>query len=168
MYTPGKSKKYIRDGVLLFFEDCKHVITLPNLYFGLEEQLLEQGIKVDCSEYKVNTFKGAVQLKPKNVRMFYSNVKDLDLKIYDGLFFDLYGCWNRHMEEALPHIKINSLLVITFMMAREPINVQKVIDIRNREWSYVQLLLTYGFETIKYINYCDSSPMCVFYCVKIK
>lgn len=168
MYTPGKSKRYIRDGVLLFFEECTHVVTLPNLYFGLELQLIIQGIKVDCSEYKVNTFKGALQIKPRDVRMFNSNVKDLDLSIYDGLFFDLFGTWNKDMEVALPRININARLVITFLMAREHLNVQKVIDIKNREKSYVKLLASYGFKTIKYINYCDTTPMCVFYCIKIK
>lgn len=168
MYVPGKSKKYIRDGVLLFFKECKHIVSLPNLYFGLELQLIEQGIKVDCSEYKINTFKGAIQIKPKEVRMFYSNVKDLDLSIYDGLFFDLYGTWNKDMEIALPRINRNAKLVITFLMAREHRKLQKVIDIKNREQSYVNLLASYGFRTIKYVNYCDTTPMCVFYCIKIK
>lgn len=164
MYTPGKSKGYIRDGVFLFFRECKHVITLPNLYFGLESQLLSQGIKVDCSEYRVNTFEGAVQKKPDGITLFHKNVKNIDLSIYDGLFFDLYGTWNKDMAIALPKIKIGAKLVITFLMGREHKNLQKIIDITNREESYVKLLYSYGFKTHKYINYCDTTPMCVFYC----
>lgn len=167
MYTPGKSKEYIREGVFHFFNDRKRVITLPNLYFGLERKLMNQGIEVHCSEYKVNTFKGALQVKPKGIKMFHSDVKDLNLSIYDGLFFDLYGTWNKSMEEALPRINKDAKLVITFLMAREHPRVQRLIDIKNREWSYTQLLLKYGFRTIKYINYCDTTPMCVFYCIKI-
>jgi hypothetical protein len=167
MYTPGKSKEYIRKGVFDFFKDtCKHVITLPNLYFGLEKNLLDIGIKVDCSEYKVNTFKGAIQVKPKGITLFNKNVKNLDLSIYDGLFFDLYGTWNKNMEEALPRIKLNSKLVITFLMARENKHLQKRININKREDSYIKLLNTYGFRVIKYMNYCDTTPMCVFYCIK--
>lgn len=168
MYIPGKSKEYIRNGVFHFFKEgnCKHVITLPNLYFGLEERLMDIGIKVDCSEYRVNTFKGAIQKKPEGITLFHRNVKNLDLSIYDGLFFDLYGTWNRSMEQALPRIKHGSRLVITFLMAREHPRVQKIIDIKNREESYVKLLKHYGFTTIKYINYCDTTPMCVFYCIK--
>jgi hypothetical protein len=167
MYTPGKSKEYIRNDVFHFFKDCKHIITLPNLYFGLEQRLLNEGIKVDCSEYRVNTFKGAIQIKPKGITLFNKNVKDLDLSVYDGLFFDLYGTWNKSMEEALPRINKGAHLVITFLMAREHRNVQKVIDITNREESYIKLLRKFGFITKKFINYCDSTPMCVFYCIKI-
>jgi len=168
MYIPGKSKEYIREGVFHFFKDCTQVITLPNLYFGLERKLMNKGIKVHCSEYKVNTFKGAVQVKPKGIKMFNKNVKDLDLSIYDGLFFDLYGTWNLSMEEALPRINKGARLVITFLMAREHLRVQKIIDITNREESYVKLLRKFGFITTKYINYCDSTPMCVFYCTKVE
>tara|TARA_R110000796_G_scaffold168210_2_gene285106 strand:- start:176 stop:682 length:507 start_codon:yes stop_codon:yes gene_type:complete len=168
MYTPGKSKEYIRDGVFHFFKECKHIITLPNLYFGLEQRFLDEGIKVDCSEYKVNTFKGAVQLKPKDITLFNTNVKYLNLSKYDGLFFDLYGTWNKSMEESLPRINKNARLVITFLMGREHLNLQKIIDIKHREESYVKLLSKYGFKTIKYINYCDTTPMCVFYCIKIR
>ena len=71
------------------------------------------------------------------------------------------------MEEALPRIKLNSKLVITFLMARENKRLQKKINVEKREESYVKLLKQYGFKTIKYINYCDTTPMCVFYCIKI-
>lgn len=168
MYTPGKSKEYIRENVFHFFKDRKHIITLPNLYFGLEQRLLDIGIKVDCSEYKVNTFEGAIQKKPDGIRLFNNNVKDLDLGIYDGLFFDLYGTWNKSMEEALPRININAKLVITFLMAREHKDLQKIIDIKKREESYVKLLYSYGFKTFSHIKYCDTTPMCVFYCIKFK
>lgn len=166
MYTPGKSKEYIRNDVFHFFKDtCKHIITLPNLYFGLEKRFLDIGIKVDCSEYSVNTFKGAVQKKPEGITLFHKNVKDLDLNKYDGLFFDLYGTWNRNMEEALPRIKLGAKLVITFLMSRERWCKDK-IDITKREESYIKLLYKYGFTTYKHINYCDTTPMCVFYCKK--
>lgn len=169
MYTPGKSKEYIRDGVFHFFKDnCDHIITLPNLYFGLEERFLEIGIKVDCSEYRVNTFKGAVQAKPEGITLFHADVKDLNLSVYDGLFFDLYGTWNKSMEIALPRIKVGARLVITFLMARENKILQKKINIKKREQSYINLLREFGFLTRKYVNYCDTTPMCVFYCIKIK
>ena len=61
IYTPGPSKEYIRNSVFLHFKDCSYVLTLPNLYFGLERMLLKDGKKVDCTEYEVNTFKGQQQ-----------------------------------------------------------------------------------------------------------
>lgn len=165
MYTPGKSKEYIREGVFHFFKNCKHVVTLPNLYFGLEKKFLDIGIKVDCSEYRVNTFEGAIQQKPEGITLFHDNVKNLDLNKYDGLFFDLFGPWNKDVEDALPRIKPGAKLVITFLMARERWCKDK-IDITKREQSYIKLLKEYGFSTIKYVNYRDTSPMCVFYCIK--
>lgn len=167
VYTPGESKEHIRNYAFNFFRgSCTHVITLPNLYFGLESRLLAEGIKVDCSEYRVNTFEGAIQVKPEGINLYHSDVKNLNLSPYDGLFFDLYGTWNKSVQQSLPRINRNARLVITFLMGRETRELQKVIDIKNREKSYVKLLNEYGFSVIKYINYRDTTPMCVFFCIK--
>lgn len=167
MYTPGRSKELIRNSVFNYFKDCTHILTLPNLYFGLEEMFLKQGKKVDCSEYVVNTFEGQRQIAPKGLRLFNLNIKDMDLSVYDGLFLDLYGTFNKSMAEALPRIKVGSKVAITFLMARENRQLQQRIDITNREQSYVRLLAEYGIEIDLYANYCDTTPMCVFYGTKI-
>lgn len=165
-YTPGKSKEYIRNSVFLFFNDCKHVITLPNLYFGLEQMLLDDGKKVDCTEFSVNTFEGAKQIAPKEVKLYNKNVKDLDISKYDGLFLDFYGCFNDNCRSILPRINSGSKVALTFLMARESKKLQKEIDIKNREESYVNLLSKYNIKVLRYVNYCDTTPMCVFYGIK--
>jgi hypothetical protein len=168
MYTPGKLKEYIRNDIFLFLADCKYIITLPNLHFSLEENLIAKGCKIDCTEYKKDIYVKALKIKPKKVKLFNNNIKDLNLSLYDGLFLDLCGIWNEDMQEVLPQIKIGAKIVFTFLMARDSKRLQQIINITKREESYVMLLKQYGFKTIKYINYRDTTPMCVFYCIKIK
>ena len=168
MYKPGKSKGYIRDSVFLFLleSNCKHVLTLPNLYFGLEKKLLDKGIKVDCSEYSVNTFKKQREIAPKGITLHSKNVADIDLSKYDGIFFDFYGTFNKSLAKALPRIEPGTSVAFTFLMARENLKLQKIINIKRREKSYCKLLYRYGVDIEKYANYNDSSPMCVFFGTK--
>lgn len=166
MYIPGPSKEYIRDSVFLHFMDCKYILTLPNLYFGLETMFILDGKKVDCTEYKVNTFKGQQKIAPKGVTLYNRNVKDIDISNYDGIFLDFYGTFNKSYKELFPRIQSGTKLAITFMMARENKELQKVIDITNREESYVKLLSSYGINIKKYAKYCDTTPMCVFFGTK--
>ena len=55
---------------------------------------------------------------------------------------------------------------MTFLMARENVKLQEHINITNREESYVKLLSKHNLHIDKYANYCDSTPMCVFYGIK--
>lgn len=163
MYKPGPSKGYIRDSVFLYFMDCTYVLTLPNLYFGLEKMFVMDGKRVDCAEYKVNTFKGMQQIKPNGVRLYRDNVANLEIEKYNGIFLDFYGTFNRHTSAVLDRVKPGTKLAMTFLMARENKDLQKHIDIKNREESYIRLLAKYGVTIEKYANYCDTTPMCVFF-----
>jgi len=163
MYVPGPSKGYIRNSVFLYFKTCTYVLTLPNLYFGLEKMFIEDGKKVDCTEIKVNTFKGMQQIKPKGVNIFNRNVAGLDIKKYDGIFLDFFGTFNKNTKIVLEKTQPGTKLAMTFLMARENLELQKHIDIKNREESYVRLLDSYGVTITKYANYCDTIPMCVFF-----
>lgn len=164
-YTAGITKEYIRDNVFFFLQDCKHVLTLPNLYFGLEKKLTKEGVKVDCAEYKVNTFKQQQKIAPDNITLFYNDVKDIDVTKYDGIFLDLCGTFNKSADAVLKRINYGTKISITFLMARENKVLQQKIDIKNREDSYINLLREYNLFVTKYINYNNTgnSPMCVFF-----
>lgn len=166
MYKPGKSKEYIRNSVFLYFKDCNNILTLPNLYFGLEKMLLKEGKQVTCSEYDVNTFKGQNQIAPKNIKLINSDVTKIELSEYDGIFLDLYGNYNENVANALESLQIGCKIAITFLMARESKKLQKIIDIKDRENSYIRVFKKHGITITKYANYYDTTPMCVFFGAK--
>ena len=71
---------------------------------------------------------------------------------------------------SLSLLKLNkgSKIVLTLLMARESKELQKFIDIKNREESYILLLNRFNIQVEKYITYCDTTPMIVLFGVKIK
>ena len=166
-YSPGPSKEYIRNSVFLHFIECTYVLTLPNLYFGLEKMLLDDGKQVDCTEYEVNTFEGQKQIAPPGITLYNLDVKDLNLSKYDGVFLDFMGTFNRHTPGIMKQLHSGTRIAMTFMMARENKTLQQEIDITNREESYVKLLSKHNVHIEKYANYCDTTPMCVFFGHKI-
>lgn len=166
MYSPGPSKEYIRESVFLYFKECSHILTLPNLYFGLESRFVADGKKVDCTEYKVNTFEGMTQEVPKGVGLYNKNAKNMPLDEYNGIFLDFLGTFNKDTSVILNKIAPGTRLALTFLMARENKKLQEKINIKSREESYVKLLAEYNVSIEKYANYCDTVPMCVFYGIK--
>ena len=163
MYKPGPSKEYIRNSVFLYFKDCSKILTLPNLYFGLESKFLEAGKSVDCTEYKVNTFKGMEQTAPKGVNLYNKNVKNMNIAEYDGIFLDFYGTFNKNTDSVLKKVAPGTKLAMTFLMARENKKLQEKINIKKREESYIHLFKEYGVHIDSYANYCDTTPMCIFF-----
>lgn len=167
-YTPGSGKGYIRDCVFLFFMNCTKVLTLPNLYFGLEELLLNDGKTVECCEYKKETYLKQLKIAPKGIVLHHSDVCDIDLSEFNGVFLDFCGSWNKEYSKLLFSIKKDTNVVITLLMNRESKLTQQFIDLNNRHESYTRLLATFGLFVIKYVTYNDSnSPMCVFFAKKL-
>lgn len=167
-YVPGPSKKYIRESVLLYFNKCQNILTLPNLYFDLEIKLLQQNKKVTCVERVSHIFKDMEKIAPSEIKLLHSDVKDVDISIYDGIFLDFMGTFNNDVEKILKKICPETRLVFTFLMARENKNLQKIINIKNREKTYLQLLAKYNIIIEKSAYYMDTSPMRVFYGYKKK
>jgi len=168
IYTPGKGKEHIRDYVFSFFKDRKRVLTLPNLYFDLESRLLKDDKQVDCCEYDKNIFIKQKKIVPKEINLYYREVGHMNLKKYDALFLDFCGPFNETTSETLIKIEPGTKVVLTFLLARESKKVQKLMDLRKREESYVRLLANFGIFVTKYINYSDKphSPMAVFFGTK--
>ena len=167
MYTADKYKKYIRENVLLHLNECQCVLTLPNLYFNLEQKLLKNKIKVDCVEIKKDIYLQQIEIAPKEIKLFHSDIQMLDLDNYDGIFLDLCGPLTYSLYHTLSNIKVGTKVAITLLMARETKFAQHYIDISKREHSYIKLLNSYDIVVSKYINYTSTVPMCVFFCEKV-
>jgi hypothetical protein len=165
-YTPGKSKEDVRNHVLSYFKGCEKVLTLPNLHFSLEKKLLEQGIKVECTERKVTIYKEQLKIAPSNIILYNKDIKHVDTSLYDGLFLDMCGPFSSSISEALHKLKDGSKIALTLLMSRESNELKKFINLNNRETSYITLLRRYNIYIEKYITYTDTVPMGVFFGVK--
>lgn len=167
-YAPKIEKEYIRNSVFLFFKDCDNILTLPNLYFDLERQFIEDGRKqIDCCEYKPEIFKEQKLLAPPECNLFFGDVSEMDLSKYDGIFLDLCGFFSKSTDKVFKSLKPGTKIVVTFLLRRENKKLQKMIDIKNRESSYVLLLNKYDIFVTKYVNYGEwRTPMCVFFGTK--
>lgn len=163
MYNPGRMKEIIRDHVFLHFTQCKHILTLPNLHFDLEKLFIKYGQNVDCVEYKRDIYQQQLNLAPTECNLHYKNVKDMNLSKYDGIFLDFCGYFTHTTGEILEKIAPGTDIVITFMMRRESKKVQEIIDISDRKKSYINLLKKYNITVNKHIEYCDTTPMCLFF-----
>lgn len=168
-YKASPHKEEIRKLVFKYFvkHKCTTVLTLPNLYFSLEERLVKKKIKVDCIERDLDIYKKQVKINPKNINLYKNNLGKFDVSSYDGLFLDLCGSFSNDLHKALKNITSGAAVVITLLKARESVFIQKYLDITNRAGSYVNLLKRYGLKTESYVEYNSGSPMIVLFCVKM-
>lgn len=166
MYTAGKMKKHVRNDVFLYLSDCHHILTLPNLYFSLEQRLAKK-MKVDCVEIKKQIYLKQIQIVPCGIILNHGDVQYLDISKYDGMFLDMCGPFTFALSNTLKSVKSDCKLVITLMMAREGSHVKNIINIKEREKSYISLFNSYGIRISKFINYRDTTPMCTFFGTKI-
>lgn len=166
-YTPGKTKGYIRNEVSLHLSSCNHILTLPNLYFNLEKEFLSKGIKVDCTEVREDIYIKQKEIAPKGVTLFNKDIQNVEVDKYDGVFLDMCGPFTESLSITIQKLKPNTEIVLTLLLARECNNLQRFIDINNREESYVKLLNKHGVDVNFYVNYTDTTPMCVFFGTKI-
>lgn len=166
MYQPTDHKIQIREFVKNFLKNCKSVLTLPNLYFDLEE-FLAKTAKVVCFEQNRVVFKQQQLVAPLNIELNCGNVLNAESSLYDGMFLDFCGPFPFKLLNFLRNVKPNSKLVLTFLAARESRTIQKFIDISNRPQSYALLFKHLGFRTISYVEYQSGSPMIVFFIIKL-
>lgn len=168
LYKTSKEKEYIRDEVFLFFNSCNDILTLPNLYFNLENKFLKAGKNVDCVERDIDIYMKQLLIAPKAINLYNCDVKDLEISKYDGIFLDLCGCFSKSAEETLLKVSSGTKLAVTFMMARESRYIQRYINIACRELSYIQMFKKFGIEIEKFVKYSSTpqSPMCVFFGIK--
>lgn len=163
MYIAGESKEYIRENVFSFFSNSVNILTLPNLHFNLENKLINAGKNVSCFEYDKSIFKKQQLINPKSISLNYGNVLNYNPYLYDGIFLDLCGVYNENVGLFLQKVTKGTNIIVTFLMARESRQLQNVIDINNREFSYVRLFKSFNIEIDFFISYTDSSPMCCFF-----
>lgn len=162
-YYPGTSKGQIRDNVFLYFMHCSNILTLPNLYFDLEKMFIKDGKKVTSIENNYEIYIKQLNLAPIEMEINYSDIKNFDVSKYDGIFLDFCGLYNQAASNVFRKIKPKTKIAVTFIMARESKLLQQVIDITNRKAAYITLLANYNILVTKCVEYCDSSPMCVFF-----
>lgn len=165
-YYPGALKEQIRDNVFLYFMHCSNILTLPNLYFDLERMFIKDGKKITSVEKNYEIYMKQLDIAPIEIEVNYADVGDFDVSKYDGIFLDFCGLYNQAASSVFRRIKSGTKIVVTFMMARESKLLQEVIDITNRKVAYTELLANYNIIVTKCIEYCDSSPMCVFFGIK--
>ncbi len=167
-YSPGHSKENVRNHVFLYLKECNNILTLPNLYFSLEERFLKEGKSVNCTESLRVIYNKQLKIAPSEIKLFNKNIKNIDTSNYDGLFLDMCGPFSNAISLSLLKLNKGSKIVLTLLMARESKELQKFIDIKNREESYILLLNRFNIQVEKYITYCDTTPMIVLFGVKIK
>ena len=163
MYSPGKNKLDVRNYVYAYLCDCETIGSLPNLYFELENLLSQNGSDITCFERDRKIFEQ--QEKIINPKFTHINDDILDSKYFfdfDGMFLDFCGPISMDILTSLHRID-SCKIAITLLMARETIEVQKVININNRVHSLIQSFQAMGFSTDMYIEYYDGSPMCTFF-----
>lgn len=166
MYQPTDHKVQIREFVEEFLGNCKSVLTLPNLYFELEDNLAQKA-KVVCYEQDREIYNQQKVLASPNIELKLGNVLNTDPTMYDGMFLDFCGPFPLKLLGFLKKVQTNSKLVLTFLAARESATTQKFIDINNRPQSYALLFKHLGFRTISYVEYQSGSPMIVFFIIKL-
>ena len=89
IYSAGETKEPIRNYTFFYFKNCSHVLTLPNLYFDLEQTLLNNGKKVDCCEYREDIYLQQLKIAPKEIKLHNIDAKHLNYVNYDGVFVDI-------------------------------------------------------------------------------
>ena len=164
-YKASDQKKEIREFVYNFLKDCKSVITLPNLYFDLEAKLLKKS-KVVCYEYDKNIYFQQQSLAPKKIQLELGNILSADTKSVDGMFLDFCGPFKEKMIPFLKEVNSGSKIAVTFLAARESLDVQKYITPQDRVNSYIRVFKKLGFKVYGYIPYISKSPMLVFFIIK--
>jgi hypothetical protein len=165
-YTAPTAKVKVREMCYDFLYNCKNIMTLPNLYFSLENELLKNR-SVTCVERDIAIHNKQKKIAPKGIKLILGDITKAPIESYDGFFLDMCGFYSKSLEKVLNRIKPNSRVVITLLFAREPKNLQKKIDITKRKSSYKKLLKDrHNLITVDYYEYVSKHKMGVYFLIK--
>lgn len=169
MYNASKTKPLIRKHTFNYLKECSTVLTMPNLYFDLEQSLLNSGCSVECVEYKKEIYEQQLISAPSDIKLYNADLKNINVKKYDGMFLDMCGTFSKAVEVSLNNAVPQTKIVLTLLMLRESRKIQQYVDINNRYDTYLSFLDTFNFAIEKTIEYKDNlkSPMCVFFGKKL-
>lgn len=166
-YKVTQNKIVIRAKVFDYFSPCTNILSLCNLDFSLENSFINENKRVTVVEINPHIYKKQLKIADERIELIHDNILKSNPKKFDGLFLDFCGPYSSKMKDFLLNINRGSKVVLTFLAAREHVTLKSIINIYDRERSYIDLLKSLGFMVEYYSSYNSPSPMLVFFCRKI-